>query len=74
VRDEDGRQSQSLLEVEQGLLQAVARDRVERTERLVEQHGPGRDRDRARHAHARLLAAGQFRRGGRSRKSARSTG
>jgi hypothetical protein len=62
VRDEDGRQSQSLLEVEQGLLQAVARDRVERTERLVEQHDPGRGRERARHAHALLLAAGQFRR------------
>ena len=39
------------------LLQAIARQRIERAERLVEQHQPRRRGERARDADALLLAA-----------------
>ena len=57
---------------EEGLLQAVAGQRVQRAERLVEQHDARRRGQRPGHADALLLSAGQLRRAAVSRYAGRA--
>ena len=63
VGHENGREAEAPPQLEERLLQAVAGERVQRTERLVEQHESRRHGQGARDADALLLPARQL--GGR---------
>ena len=75
VRDEDRRHVHVVVEAAQPRAQLLADGRVERAERLVEQHHLRLDRERAGERHALALAARELRgvavarsrRGGRAR-------
>ena len=68
VGHEDGREPELLADRGERLLQPVARERIERAERFVEQHQPGFGGERARDADALLLTAGQLARVARAKR------